>query len=525
MGLTLLDPSRPAHERIEGCVWLTMFPSAETVHALARIALDPAETIAVRNQATWTLGYRQLRQVDDACWWNAQAIESADGALLALWRASDRAHLTELLPALRHVASPDVLDALADDVVAAAPAIEAFATPKLAAALLDRLEHLSSEDAPRIIRLVGHVLGCDAAARLLSYAESAPLAERVEALMTALSLNAARARPAVDRYLSTLTFDRVARDRCAWHLAHPGVLPTVHALAIARVTAVIPPGLRTERCRTAALHFASLPAVEPYAESYLYELWRHVAFRARNDDCALACVESAPSMLEHGPFLVEPYLEALARKGRFERLMKIARDYAATSHAAWLLATHGRPYHALAMRRLATADGAVPEAVAGGALALFFAGRPDLAALALERDRPHAENLVGHGIPPFPGPDELWRVEHEPKRCPALVALVAGDLPGLLAHARGAPEGADPDLFDFALVAERERDLQRNLSGATVCFVGSVPQDTITAITSMGAQVVDGPFPRTDYFVAGPDADPTTIGRLRSMGVKELQNP
>ena len=522
VGLQLIDRSRPSHERIEGCIWLAMFPSVETVSALATIAFDTTEPIELRNQATWPLGYRQLQQNHDTCWWEPHAVESADEALLALWRGPDRDALTELGPAMRHVSSPEVLDAFASDVVAAAPAIEAFATPKLAAALLDRLEQLASEHAPRIIRLVAHVLGPDIVRRLLAYAETAPMTERVEALMTALSLNASLALPAVESYLGSLRFDRVARARAAWHRANPGVMPTVRALAIARVTAVLPREERTERCRAAAQDFASLAAVEPYPEAYLYDLWRHVAFRSRDDACLVACVESAPSMLEHGPYLVAPYLGALARAGRFEHMVQVARDHAATSQAAWLFATHGRPFYALAMRRLATAAGSTPEAAAAGALALFFAGRPDLASLSLERDRPSAENLVGEGILPFPGPDELWRVEHEPETCPAIAALVDGTLPGLLSYARGAPDGADPDLFDFNLIVERERELQRHLAGATVCFVGAVPDATVAEVVAKGAQIVDGPFAKTDYFVAGSDADPAAIARLRSMGVTEL---
>ncbi|MBI5531730.1 MAG: hypothetical protein HY898_03370 [Deltaproteobacteria bacterium] len=527
VGLDLLSSSRPKHERVEACIWLTLFPSLQTVEALARIALDPGEDRDVRNQAVWTLGYRQLQEVDDTLRWKPDVVAAADDALLAVWRSPDRNELDELLPTLRHVSSPLVLDALAQDVIAAAPAIEAYATPTLAHALVDRLEQLPSPDAPRILRLVGHVLGCDVAPRLLSYAASAPLTERVEAMMTALALDADRARGPVEAWLSTLMFDRVARDRAAWHQANPGVLPTVRALAVARQTAAIEPDQRTALCLQAARNFASSAAIEPFPEEYLYAMWRHVAYRAWDDAAVVACVESLPSMLEQGPFLVAPYIDALAHAGRFDRLAQAAREHACTAHATWLLATHGRPFAALAMRRLATADGTDPEAVAGGILALFLAGRPDLASLALERDRPRAEYLAGEGIPAFPGPDELWRIEHEPARCPALAALVSGGLPGLLSCIRGAPEGSDPDPIDFALVTAREQDLRLDLSGATVCFVGSVPdaRRVIDWLQAQGAIVVDGPFANTSYFVAAPDADPAKVSRLRAMGVRELPIP
>jgi hypothetical protein len=66
------DPDGPCvtnYERVEGCIWLTMFPSVETVEALARIALDANDPVEVRNQATRTLGYRQLQEDHDAYGW------------------------------------------------------------------------------------------------------------------------------------------------------------------------------------------------------------------------------------------------------------------------------------------------------------------------------------------------------------------------------------------------------------------------------------------------------------------------
>ena len=444
IGHDLLDRARPLHERVEGCIWLTRFPSLETVEALRRIALDPNEPSELRSQATWTLGYRQLDDSDDSLLWTPEAESTADATLAQLWQTQGRESLTELLPALRHVARPEVLNLLAQDVVAAAPGLEAFATTELAQLLVDRLPYIPSPDAPRIIRLIGQVLGRDVVPKLLTLATWAPLTERVELLMTALALDPQRARDPVNVYLSSLTFDRVARERAAWHERNPGYLPTVRALATARRTAVLPREERQLRCREAACDFAGLAAIEPYPEEYLGRLWARVAWRSREDDALLACVELSPKVLEHSPFLVEPYLEALAHGGKFQRLGRVARAQGATAQGTWLLATHGRPYSALSLRQLATCQGRAVPAVAGGALALFLLGRPDLATLALDRDRPEAQSLQGLGRPDFPGPDELWRVEHEPYRCPALTALVRGGLPQLLGFLRGAPEGADP---------------------------------------------------------------------------------
>jgi len=229
-------------------------------------------------------------------------------------------------------------------------------------------------------------------------------------------------------------------------------------------------------------------------------------------------------MLDRAPYLVEPYLDALAATGQFDRLVSTARERSATAHATWLLATNARPFSALAMQRLARGGGREPEAVAGGALALFLAGRPDLAALACDRDRPEARLLPGVGVTPFPGPDELWQMEHEPERCPAMTALATSGLAALLGHVHQVVPGADPDHVDVALLAEREKDLRSSLAGATVCLVGELAQrrELIAALQAQGAQLVDGPFARTDYYIAGADADPTTLARLRSLGVREL---
>jgi hypothetical protein len=520
IGFELLSRDNAEHMRIEACVWLTEFPSRATVEALAQVALDPGEPVDVRDQAAWSLGYRQLQQVDDALFWTPEVVAAADEALLALWRA--RPDLDQLASALRHVASPALLDAFAEDVIAAAPAIECFATPKLAQALLARLEELPVPDAPRLVRLVADTLGAEVVPELLARTVDAPLATRIEALFAALALDAATARPHVEAFAATLRFDRAFRERAAYHEAHPGEVAFVSALRVARTTATIAPAERTARCHAAASELAALAKIEPFAEGYLYSFFRHLAFASRDDTLVIACVESGPSMLEDGPFLVAPYLDALARAGRFDRLMQVARAHAATARATWLLATQGRPFSALAARRLAAQREV--EAVAGGALALFLAGRPDLAEVALTREKPRSENLFGEGIDPFPGPDERWRLAHEPERWPALAALSAG-VPGLLGAMRGAPDGADADTVDFALIAEREKDLRRDLAGTSVCLLGTWAATVRAALEAEGARLVDGPFGRTDFFLAAADADPAAVGRLRTLGVRELTFP
>jgi hypothetical protein len=269
----------------------------------------------------------------------------------------------------------------------------------------------------------------------------------------------------MDAYLASLTFDRVSRERAALHSAHPGVIFNVRALAIARTTGTLPREERTERCREAAGWFAALARVEPFPEAYQYGMWRHVARRAGDDASIIAAAEATPDALEHGPFLVAPYLDALARAGRFKKLAAVALGREAGARATYCLARMGRPFSALAARR--AADSGDPEAVAGEALALFLAGRPDLSMAVLEKTPPRPEPLARYGTTTFPGADEQWRLAHEPARWPALQAVVGG-LPALLALPAAAPDGADPDAIDFTLFAETERRLAEGQSGWSV---------------------------------------------------------
>jgi hypothetical protein len=306
-------------------------------------------------------------------------------------------------------------------------------------------------------------------------------------------------------------------------MANPGVFPTVNALAVARCTAEIEPLARADRCRFAAGLFAQLAAIEPFYEEYLNTMWSFVVLHSRDDAAVTSCVQSGTSILERAPYLLKPYLLALARSGKFESLSHTARTHGAEAQAVWLLATHARPFMALALRKLCNDDVSSPESVAGGALALFLAGRPDLTMAALERDLPRAINLPGQGISPYPGPDEQWRVRHEPEECPALVALDGG-FAALLSYVCPVSPSADSDKIDFDLIADREKDLRSDLVGMTVCLVGEFvdKSSTASALESRGARVVDGPFGKTDYYLVGANADSSILLRLRSSGVREL---
>src|SRR5512135_42820 len=61
VGYWMIDTARAVELRRRGCMWLTMFPSVETAQRLGKLALDDATPQPVREQAIWSLGYRQLR--------------------------------------------------------------------------------------------------------------------------------------------------------------------------------------------------------------------------------------------------------------------------------------------------------------------------------------------------------------------------------------------------------------------------------------------------------------------------------
>jgi hypothetical protein len=207
----------------------------------------------------------------------------------------------------------------------------------------------------------------------------------------------------------------------------------------------------------------------------------------------LACVELDPHALRHLPALRARYLDALARAGRFDKLA--ANVGAETSLATWLLARSGRPFRALAMRRLARADDA--HSLAGQALALFTAGRPDLAVRTLALPAPAR------------GPAELLRAW--------------GDLGTLVALAAPVP-GGDPDIIDFPALAALERALAADLTGASVYLAGTFTDRAalLAAIERRGALVVSGPFGKVDYVLVGDPVDPEELARLTSLGATPL---
>src|SRR5204863_7543008 len=115
--------------------------------------------------------------------WSAEALAIADDALASV-AGED---LPMLASACRHVAAGALHDALADalptiPLARVCDALEGFATPRLARALLARLHELDARQLPFVLPLCAHVLGEEAAAPLLAFARTAPLTPRLEAI-------------------------------------------------------------------------------------------------------------------------------------------------------------------------------------------------------------------------------------------------------------------------------------------------------------------------------------------------------
>jgi hypothetical protein len=525
LGYRLIAPSNHPEVRRRGCTWLGYFPSVEMAGALRDIALSDTEPRTLRDQAIWTLGYRQLQRRHDDLYWAPEVVALADATLLAIARTPNaKEDFGKLSLALRHCRSPEILELFASDPTSWSNSIECFADARLARALLEKLPQISPEDEHRVLRLVADTLGAEACGPLLDYATTADYGGRFEALLAALAVDAPQARPHVDSMLASMKDKSAFAARAHWHEANPGVLPTVRALRVARTTATLPADARTEACREASDGFASQAKIALFAEAYLYEMWRHVALRAKDAARVAAVVEAHPSALDEEGVL-RPYLEALAAAGRFRKLVAAAERRDSGALPAWLLATHGRPFLALAVRsgdRSASALG-----VAAQALALLLAGRPDLARRTLSDEQPRARVLPGTDRPPaFPGPDEAWQMVSGADDARHLRAL-AGGIHGLVACAEGAPRVADPDVFDLSLLSSFERSLRRDLSGATVFLAGkhSRPSQLAQALTDKGARIADGPFAGIDFFIVGEQVPLDLVVRLERQGARRIDDP
>ena len=527
IGHALLEPGRDETLRIWACRWLEHFPSEETVRRLADTLGERDAPLEVRDQAAWTLSYRQLQTCDDALEISPEIERAADDALLSAWDRGEWNELPQLVSGARHSRDDRLFARLAAadiPIETAARALEAFATPALARRCLAALARVRDHDRVRMIRLVGATLGGEAVQPLLAFGETASIGDRVEAIFTALALDHDVAREPVQRFLGSLTLGATFEARARWHESNPGVLPIVRALRVARITSTIQRSERAVACARAAADLAALGTIAPYGEQYLVDLWRFVALRSRSPDEVIRCVEGIASPFAGAGFLVTPYLDALAATGRFRRLAEVASREGAAAHATWVLARHRRPLLALASARRTR----VPTVLscAGEALAWSEVGREDLASRALAERLTAGEPLWGEdGAPPFPGRDEIWRMNELGD--PVLRAVVAGSVDALRAMRVDPAPAHDPDVSDRAPLAALEASLTRELQGATVALLGRFHDEAgVRAwLAREGATVADGAFARVPFFVAGAGADAETLATLAQRGALRLRVP
>lgn len=524
VGYWMIDSKHSVELRRQGCIWLTRFPTAETAKRLARLVADPATPEPVREQATWTLGYRQLRGMHPSTQWAADAVQIADEALGKLADAATTAGkvTSEQLPlALRHVQSEMAMAIFAKAPGLWGEALECFATPPLARVLFVSIGDIASQHRLRVLRLIAATLGEEAVPLLVSRSSDVAIDEQLEMLFLAIAFGGDKHLPRLEAALEGMKYSELLRQRAKWHLQHPRIVPTVRGLRVVRTTAVTAPADRAPRCRQAADDLGALTRFARHPEAYLYTLWGW-AVRGSGDPARARELVAAHPESQH--LVHDLYMEDLARRGRVKQLAAAAQTLKGADAGALQLAIWGRPLAALELA--ATARLHTPELVCARALACYRAGRPDLTARILAEDLPPAEITGGDELPAFPGPNETWMIEHAPAARPAIGALAKG-LEGVLALAEPAPIDAEPDLASLEPLTAVVRRLGRGFPGATVYLAGEfkhMNKDQITAaIAKAGARVVSGPFPGTDYYVHGDWCLVQTIAQLERQGARRVK--
>jgi hypothetical protein len=520
----MIDARQPVDLRRQGCVWLTMFPSVKTVEKLAAIAHDAAAPVPVREQAIWTLGYRQARALHPSTRWPSEAVQLADEALVKLADAATTAgkiNSEELPLALRHVQWEG-----ASAVFARAPglwgqAIESFASPALARVLLVCLEDIPPQHRLRVIRLVGAVLGEEAVPMLLARAAAAAIDEKLEMLFVVVTLAGEAKLGLLEDAFKGMKYIDLLRQRARWHLNHPRVVPTVRGLRVARATGVMAPGDRAKACALAADDLGVLTKFARHPEAYLYAMW---GWMVRGSGDPVRARELVAAHPESQRLVRDLYIEDLARRGRVKQLIATAQTLQAADLGAMQLAIYGRPIAALELA--ATARLQTAELVFARALACYRAGRPDLMDRILVEDLPPSELVDDNALPEFPGPHERWLIEHAPNARPAIAGLAAGRQ-AALALARAAPYDAEPDTPSIEPIQAIVRRLGRALPGSTVYLAGEFKYldkgKLATAVEAAGARLVNGPFPGTDYYVHGDWCLVQTIAQLERQGARRLR--
>ena len=522
LGYWMIESRHSVELRRQGCIWLALFPSAETAMRLGKLALDAATPPPVREQAIASLAARQLRGMHAATRWTTEAVQLADEALVRVAsEAAARGKITsEQLPhALRHVAS----DGLAS-VFARAPglwgdSLECFASPPLARVLAISIEDIPPQHRLRVLRLVAATLGEEAIPLMLARVDHAAVGERLEMGFLAIACGGEAHLGTLEDLLRGMKFIELLRARAKWHLQHRGVVPTVRGLRVARTTATLTAAERAQRCPQAADDLGALARYERHGEAYLYTMWGWMVRAAGDPARARELVAAHP---ESQDLVRDLYLEDLARRGRVRQLFAAAQTSRGAELGAYHLAIWGRPLAALELA--ATARQHTAELVCARALACYRAGRPDLTERILIDDLPPSEITDAEALAPFPGPDEQWMIRNAPAVRPALAAL-AGGRDAIVALAQPAPHDAEPDTATIEPVVAVARRLGRCLQGATVYLAGELAHrdQLVAAIAAAGARLVAGPLPDTDYYVCGARCPVQTLAQLERQGSRRLR--
>ncbi len=528
LGYWMLQSRQPVEVRRRGCIWLTMFPTVETVKRLAALATDGSTPAPVREQAIWSLGYRQQRALHPKTHWPAEAVQLADEALYKLADAATTygTIASDQLPqALRHVQADFVAAVFARAPGLWGAALESFATVPLARVLFVSIDDIPPQHRIRVLRLIAATLGPEAVPLLVARARAAAPEQRIEMLLLAVALGGetylARLEDALRSGLplgAERTLGDRVRERAKWHLANPGVVPTVRGLRVARTTAVIAPANRALRCAEAADDLATLPRFARYAESYVYTLWSWMVRGANDPARATTLVGAHPDAQK---LVGDLYVQDLARRGKVAQTAAAAHANGLIGKGALQLAIWGRPLAALALASTDRSHSA--DLACARALACYRAGRPDLTERLLAEDLPPPE-IAGDDPAPYPGPNEQWLIEraHDPVH-----GALAGGLASVLALAKGAPHDADPDLASLDPIASVEQRLGRGLAGSTVYLAGEfkfMNRDKIAAaLERAGARLVAGPYPGTDYYVHGDKCLVQTIAQLERQGARRIR--
>lgn len=524
LGLELLDPGQVPQLREHGAHWLTHFPTLRTVEALGAVLRESGAPLSVRDQAAWSLGFRQRRDAHASLRWTTDVTAAADAVLAeALERdlTAQKVSLEQLPLTARHAHSDGVFRVLQKAPALFGDALEAFADAPLAHAVLDQLEAVAPAHRLRAIRLIVATLGADAIPRLQEKLANADLDDRLELLFLSVAFGDGASKTAFDGLIREMKYSTQLAERMAWHEANPGVVPTVRGLQVARVTAERPLEELPARCGQAADDLGALTRFARHPEAYLYTMWEWMVRGAQDPARARALVAAHP---ESQGVVRALYFQDLAQRGRVKQVQAAAQGSSGGDQAALALAIHGRPLAALELA--GTTRRHTPAVVVARTLGCYRAGRADLAERVLTEDLPPSELVPGDELPPFPGPHERWMAEHAPTAEPALTALVRGR-EAILALAKAADATAEPVTPSLEAVTHVVKRLGRGLPGSTVYFAGefkTMNKDALrAAVVKAGAREVHGPFPDTDYYLMGDWCEVTTIAQLERQGTRRLR--